>query len=305
VAAGPSAPAWVPDTIGNPAPYANLTFFDANGKVITGGSNLHDLFAYAVGNSPFNSNGTHHATEAELSFGTPNHSGNTSTWFASPQTSGSTFPITSGAPASLMSDTTTPVYTSDGANGFGSDLIDSLGVSDPMSGYVNLAQVRVYDTGLAVGTGSGSSYWEADVAFNTGTSPISVVVNTSTGYAVTVPAGSWVQVFPFVTSTTTTLSSPQVSPQPSGTQVTLNATVAPAENGTVTFFDGSTQVGSPQTVTTGHGAASVTNTPAVGSHSFTAVFTPTVGTQTNPNTNTATTVSGSTSTALPFTITTG
>jgi hypothetical protein len=300
-AVAPSAPVWEPDTIGNPAPYASLTFYDATGNVVTGGSNLTDLFAYAVGDSPFNTSGSNHATKAELSFGTPNHSGDTSTWFASSLSSGTAFPVASG-PANLMSDTTTPVYTSDGSGGAGSDLIDNLGTNDGTSGFSHLAQVRLYDTGFQNGTSSAPSYWEADVAYNTGTTAASVVVNANTSYAVMVPAGSWMQVFPFVTSTTTTLTSSLTSPQPSGTNIPLTATIAPAESGTVQFFDGTTALGNP--VTVGGGVADFTDSrpPGTGSHTYEAVFDPTAGAQTNPNTATGTIIGGSTSNTLPMTI---
>jgi hypothetical protein len=282
-AAGATAPAWEPDTIGNPAPYGGLTFYDTNGNIATSGSSLTNLFAYAVGDSPFNTSGTNHATKAELSFATPSSTKTTDSWFASPQTAGTVFPITTGAPTNIMGDTTTPVY-----NGIasGSDLKDSLGTPDTTSGYVSLAQVRLFDTGIQNGTSSGSNYWEADVAYNTGTTSAPVVVNAAAGYSVNVPAGGWVQVYPFTIPTTTTLNvAPTSSPQPTGTQFSLTGTVSPAENGTVTFFNGTTQVGTPQPVSTSSGttATAVTDTPANGTASYSAVFNPTVGQDQNQN----------------------
>jgi len=53
--------------------------------------------------------------------------------------------------------------------------------------------------------------------------------------------------------------------------------VSPAAAGTVSFWNGSTQVGTTQTVTTTNGVATVTDTPATGTTPYQAVFTPTIG----------------------------
>ena len=73
--------------------------------------------------------------------------------------------------------------------------------------------------------------------------------------------------------TTTSLS---VSPNGSafaGDTVTLTASETPAAAGTVQFFDGASPLGSPVTVTAGT-ATYTTSSLALGSHSLTAVFTP-------------------------------
>ena len=77
------------------------------------------------------------------------------------------------------------------------------------------------------------------------------------------------------TSTTTTLAASPASPQTAGAPVTLTATVSPAAAaGTVTFYDGTTALGSPAAVS--GGTASLTTTGLeVGTHSLTAVFTST------------------------------
>jgi trimeric autotransporter adhesin len=86
--------------------------------------------------------------------------------------------------------------------------------------------------------------------------------------------------------TTTTLTSSS-NPASSGVPVTLTATVVPASGttmpaGTVQFMDGTTAVGTPQTVIAGtptsNGTASVTDTftkAGSGRHGLTATFTPT------------------------------
>jgi hypothetical protein len=68
--------------------------------------------------------------------------------------------------------------------------------------------------------------------------------------------------------------SPQTAP---ASTVTLTATVSPASNGTVSFFSGSTQVGTTQTVSTANSVAKVMTTPPVGTPPYLAKFTPTTG----------------------------
>jgi hypothetical protein len=78
------------------------------------------------------------------------------------------------------------------------------------------------------------------------------------------------------TATSTALSLTPTSPQNQGTSLTLTATVTPTATGTVQFMDGSTALGTPQTVASGV-ATLTTSSLTVGSHSLTAVFTPTSG----------------------------
>jgi hypothetical protein len=74
-------------------------------------------------------------------------------------------------------------------------------------------------------------------------------------------------------ATTTELSAAPSSPASHGATETLTATVTPADAaGTIDFFDGSTQLGTTQTVSAG--SASVAVVLADGAHSLTAVFTP-------------------------------
>jgi len=88
------------------------------------------------------------------------------------------------------------------------------------------------------------------------------------------------------TATTTTLAASPASPSTVGDSVTLTATVSvPAAAGTVQFKDGSSNLGSPITVSGGVGTTSTTGL-AVGSHSLTAVFTPTSNTYTGSTSNT-------------------
>lgn len=99
-------------------------------------------------------------------------------------------------------------------------------------------------------------------------------------------------VAPVVTSTTLTVS--PIFSVAQGTRVTLTATMTPTTAvGAVQFKDGSTDIGSPVTVSNDGTASGFTSRLALGSHSVTAVFT-----STNPAV-----FSPSTSPAVPLTVT--
>ncbi|MGH3815033.1 MAG: Ig-like domain-containing protein [Pseudonocardiaceae bacterium] len=94
-------------------------------------------------------------------------------------------------------------------------------------------------------------------------------------------------------ATSTTMTTSPASQVAQGTPVTLTAAIAPATAaGTVQFKDGATNLGDPVAVSNGTASAS-TSTLAVGSHSLTAVFTPSDPAAANP----------STSPAVPLTVT--
>ena len=87
-------------------------------------------------------------------------------------------------------------------------------------------------------------------------------------------------------ATTTGLSVTPAGPVVAGTNVTLKATVSPsAAAGSVQFSDGGSALGAP--VTVAGGIASTTVTPALGSHSYTASFTPTDTTSYQPSSSAA------------------
>ena len=75
------------------------------------------------------------------------------------------------------------------------------------------------------------------------------------------------------TPTTTVLGVTPTSPAAAGTVETLTATVAPTAPGSVQFLDGTNSLGAPVPVT--GATAALTTTLASGTHSLTAVFTPT------------------------------
>lgn len=95
----------------------------------------------------------------------------------------------------------------------------------------------------------------------------SPVVTTSTGRTLTITATVSAA---SLTATTTSLSPSNANP-PSGTPISLTATIAPsAATGTVTFKDGSTTIG---TAPVSSGAATISNVNlSVGTHSITAVY---------------------------------
>jgi hypothetical protein len=94
---------------------------------------------------------------------------------------------------------------------------------------------------------------------------------------------------PGAAATTTSLVAAPATPRTYGTLVTLTATIS-AGTGTVTFFDGAAQIGTPVALT-GLTAALPVSALTVGSHSLTARY------------NGDATHAVSTSTITPYTIT--
>ena len=284
---GSPNPAWEPDP-NSATPYGNVVFYDTSGNVVTSGTNLSHLFDYAVATSGPDTG----ANKATLFFAAPNHSLPTINWAASQASASNTFP-NSAAPAPL----TGPGFTNptDTLTATDANLTAALGgfTLDTTAGYANIIQVRVKDSG-AGGAGSGTNYWSTDIAYNNGSSAVTVD-------GVSVAPGSWAQLYPNYTTTTNSLAASPASPQTStnGTtapsNVTLTDTITPAPTGTVTgtvqFFDGTTALGTQPVAS--NGAAFTTATPpTVGSHSYSAKFIPTGGTE----------VVGSTSAAVPYTV---
>jgi hypothetical protein len=143
--------------------------------------------------------------------------------------------------------------------------------------------------GAGGGAGGGSSFAAANVTSPVLTagmnSPTAPVNNGNGQIVVTWTAGS------VASSTTTTLNVTPTSPAAAGTPETLTATVSPAAAaGSVQFMDGAAALGGPVTVNSG--PASTTLTLGSGSHSLTAVFTP----------SSPTAFSGSTSAATSYTV---
>ena len=140
--------------------------------------------------------------------------------------------------------------------------------TSPTDGYSGLYVLRLFNT-------SGTSGQEVDRTTNA----VDIQVSGLTTSGGNVTGGTWSVIFPTPTliGTTTTLGTSPTSPQPSGTSVTLTATVSPSAPGTVQFRSGTgtpTPIGSPVTVAADGTASLPTSTLPVGSSSLSAVFTP-------------------------------
>jgi hypothetical protein len=265
--------------LATPAPYypdagatlGGLDFFNASGVQITSGSTSTSPFsAYVV---------AQHAPGAGVKAAyyayTPVNGSPSGSWGGAQLSGGTNYPL-SGPPADL-DGLPNPIAT----GGSGDISIDSYTSTNPNTdtsttdGYAGLYEIRAKVTGQA-------GYAAADI-----------LVNAS--------AHTWTQVdgtFQLLADTTTTTLVPTPpSPSATGTLETLTATVADTTAGstnvpagTVQFFDGTTAIGSPVTLTGGTAQTTTTLVPAV--HSLTAVFTSTA----------PTVVAGSTSAAVPYTV---
>jgi Bacterial Ig-like domain (group 3) len=281
-----AAAPWSPDSNSQ----GTITFYNSAGQVVTGGNSLSNLAAYAVANV---TSGTPAGTKATLYFRAPNHATPIGTWFTGAASAATTWPVTSG-PSSITS-ATTPTVTLASSDANLTNFLASATL-DSSAGWANLIQVTMKYSG-AGGVTQGANYYSTAIAYNTGSSAITVD-------GVTVQPGEWdvVDAIPALTSTSTAIAqtSGPASPVTSPTSaITLQATVSPAEGGSVQFYDGTTAVGTPQAVTSSNGVASVSTTPATvapggtaATHQYTAVFTPTAYSA----------VASSTSTALSYTV---
>jgi hypothetical protein len=241
-------PPWEPD--GNSV--GGLVFYNAAGQQITGG-NLADspVAAYVEGTGTIRAGDT----KATLYGYVPVAGTAPGTWNGEALGSSTAYPNAS-APAPLNTSTL-PVQT--GASG--DESIATLMSNQPNnnaagSGYGNLYQLRLKTT--QAGQQPNVKYDSADISVDS-------------------VHGTWSVVYPAITpiTTTTALTASPSSPQASGTSVTLTATVSPAAPGTVQFENGTTAVGTPQSVNPGTGVATLTTSALpVGALTLNAVYTP-------------------------------
>ena len=257
---GPTPP-WYPLS---PAPYGGITFYNAQGQVVTGGSiTSPGLAAYAVADAPEPGSGYSKAT---LYAYTPVSGENPYSWGGSQISSSTTYPNTS-APGQIGT-TANPVVTEASTDETLADAIIIEPNTSTASGYTGLYDIRMKVGGA--GIPQDTTIWDTVIS-----------VNITGGTATDPTAGTWSVDYPdYTQNTTTTLTANPPSPQNTTTPspVTLTANVSPATAGTVTFWSGTTQVGATQTVTTSSGSASVTVTPPAGATTpYQAVFTPTIG----------------------------
>ncbi|MDE3205584.1 MAG: Ig-like domain repeat protein [Acidobacteriota bacterium] len=291
-----TAPAWEPDP--SSASYGQVVFYDANGNVVTSGSDYNNPFAWAVGATPSDTG----VNTGNLITALPQKGVLTALW---PVNSDNSSPLPpTGAPADVTALAATNTVV---AGGTAASLLN-FNVKYPTTadpGYQDVAQFRVTDSGTrGAGNATHGTYWSADVAFNPTTAPITVL-------GVTIPPSGWAQVFPVVTPTSTTgLTTSATSGNLNiGQSITLTANVTPAGGatgaGSVNFFDdtgsGPTLLGSG--AVNSSGVATYNYTPGGGNQSYTATFVPTLGDIQNPNTATATMTGESTSSAVAVSVT--
>ena len=238
-----AAPPWEPD----PSSIGGLTFYDAAGNQITGGNVADAPFAsYALASAP----GRAGDNKATLFGYLPKNGVAIGAWTGEALSGSPTYPNAS-APAPLNSSAL-PLVSLTGGDETIAQLAGDL-PNTATDAYQGLYQLRVKTSGP--GQPAGSTYDSADILIS---------------------GSTWTVVYPAVvaTPTSTTLATVPASPQNAGTPVTLNAAVSPATAGTVQFKDGASNIGSPVSVS-GGAASTSSSSLTVGSHSLTAVFTPT------------------------------
>lgn len=251
---GPQPP-WYPLS---PPQIGFITFYNAQGQVITGGSiNAGGLGAYAVASTAAPASMPPY-TKATLFAYTPVKGQNPGTWSSSELSLSTNFP-NSSAPAPVGTTANPVVSGPDGSL----TLAQAIAANPNMN--TDPAYQKLYDLRMKVSAPQvpfTTTYWDTVISVNTSNNTWSVdwpdwTQNTGTALSATPP-------------------SPQTAP---ASAVTLKATVTPATDGTVTFWSGTTQIGTAQTVTSGNGVAtaSATPTPPTGTTPYTAVFAPAVG----------------------------
>jgi hypothetical protein len=274
-AAGGTAPPWYTQYNSSNAPVGGITFYNAQGQVVTGGSiTANGLAAYAVADT---ADPLAPHTKATLFMYTPVSGENPLTWSGEGISTSDIYPNTS-APAPIGT-TTNPVESNNGTDFSVQSYINAIPNTDTSTtdGYGGMYDVRLRVSGGA-GTIQTSEFWDAVIS-------VSVTGATSGNPGGT--GGTWTLAYPGTTqNTTTTLTATPPSPQNTSTPspITLTATVGPATDvaGTVSFWTGygtssAAQVGTTQTVSSTSATASVSTTPpADATTGYTAVYTPAV-----------------------------
>ena len=253
------SPPWEPD----PSAVGSIVFYNAAGQQITGGSLTGTpIAAYAQGSTVVRAGDT----KATLYAFTPVINVAPGAWNGESLSSSTVYPNAT-APAALAGSSL-PLVTGQASDTSLSSYIAAFPNNDSSAtdGYAGIYQLRLRTS--AVGSSPLSTYDAVDIA---------------------VSGSTWSVVYPTptLTSTTTVLTASPVSPQIAGTSVTLTATVTGGASGTVQFLDGTTDLGSPVTVTGGV-ATYVTSTLPIGSQNLSAVFTPSAGIAYSGSTGTST-----------------
>jgi hypothetical protein len=233
-------PPWEPD----PNSVGGLIFYNSSGTVITSGSiNASPIAAYVEGTNTIRSGDT----KATL-FGFLPVKGEVPAEWSGEQLGESTAYPNAGAPAPLNASTL-PVET--GASG--DETVAQLEADFPNNdhssdGYAGMYQLRLFTS--APGESLTVTYDEADIHIS---------------------GSTWTVVYSQAKTTTTLKASKKTITK--GTKLTLTATETPVAKGSVAFFEGTKLLSTVKVSTTGVAHYSST-TIAVGTHSFTATFTP-------------------------------
>jgi hypothetical protein len=269
----------------NPAPFGTITFYNAQGQVVTGGSiTASGLAAYAVASTADPRSGDDKAT---LYAYTPVSGENPGTWSGTNLGPATTYPV-STAPTAISTANPTESDTG-GLDEEIATYINTFPNNDTSTtdGYSGLFDIRMMVSGPGIGQEAG--YWDTVIS-----------VDITAGTLQDPTAGTWSVDYPdYTQNTTTSLTASPASPQTApASPVTLTANVSPATAGSVSFWSGygtssATQVSTTQSVTASSGTASVTVTPPDGTTAYTAVYTPDIGSADI----------GSVSSALSYTVT--
>jgi Bacterial Ig-like domain (group 3) len=244
VSAQAATPPYEPD----PGSIGSIAFYNAAGAVVTSGSVNDTPFASYVLASHAGRAGD---TKATVFGYLPKNGVPSGSWAGESLTASTTYP-NAAAPAPLNTSAL-PLASLTATDSTLAQLVEDF-PNTAVDAYQGLYQIRLKTSGT--GQPPDATYDSADI-FISGT--------------------TWTQVYPAVVtqSTTTALAVTPASPQPVGATLTLKATVTPSgAAGSVQFKDGATNLGAPVPVS--GGIAQTTNsTLAAGTHSLTAVFTPT------------------------------
>jgi hypothetical protein len=262
-------PPWEPDG----SALGTLTFFNAAGAAITGGSDLTHLFDYAEASTTDTAGGI----KATMYFANPTPAQPTGNFPAAQESTPSFTPATGGGVPAALQNTANPLAIV-GATEANVSTFAAGHTINTAAGYAHVYQVRLVTTG---GTGGGSTtaaqYWDADVLINS-------------------VAGTWVETYPTqgasAVATTTTVTAAPASSASQHSSVTLTATVTATDSthpaGSVEFFQDGQSLGvGTFNATTGVGtrttSALLPSAPK-GTH-LTATFTPSNTSTYSPSTS--------------------
>ena len=289
-ASGPTNPPWEPDA-NAAAPYGNVVFYDANGNQVTSGTNLSNPFAYVVAVTPADAERERKRLSTSTTHSTASRSpGN---WTGTSEAGPTTFNPASSLPAGTPADIAAfaPTYPVVGhLDGRHQHLAGVQRPQHARAGYANTIQVRLTDSGPRGARQRGRHVLgirhrlQHDIVADhrrRHDGPGQTAGLSCTRYSV-LPAPPWRHRPPLLTV--------------SGTQVTLTATVTPSScRGRGPVLRRHDRLGSPVTVTSGTASMFITVPPLVTTATRAEFVT--------RNAATATIIGGSTSNAVPYTIT--